>query len=73
MHATGVTDTLCAALILSGLMLQAGSWLVLAKLFLTLALLLLTAPTATHALAKAAMHGKLRPLHCDLEEPPSTS
>jgi multicomponent Na+:H+ antiporter subunit G len=54
-------------------MLQAGSGLVLAKLFLTLALLLLTAPTATHALAKAAMHGSLRPLLDDGEEPKSTS
>ena len=43
MHATGVTDTLCATLILAGLMLQADSWLVLSKLFLTLALLLLSA------------------------------
>ena len=41
MHATGVTDTLCASLILAGLMLQADSGLVLAKLFLTLFLLLL--------------------------------
>jgi len=47
---------------------------VLAKLFLTLALLLLTAPTATHALARAAMHGKLRPLlDVEEEDPPSTS
>ena len=61
MHATGVTDTLCAALILVGLMLQAGWGVVLIKLFVTLALLLLTSPTATHALAKAAMHGGLEP------------
>jgi len=73
MHATGVTDTLCAALVLFGLMLQAGSTLLVAKLFLTLALLLLTSPTATHALARAAMHGKLRPLPDDGKEPPSTS
>jgi multicomponent Na+:H+ antiporter subunit G len=73
MHATGVTDTLCATLILAGLMLQADSGLLLAKLFLTLVLLLLTAPTATHALAKAAMHGNLKPLHDAGEEPPSTS
>jgi len=73
MHATGVTDTLCAALILFGLMLQAGTLLLVAKLFLTLALLLLTSPTATHALARAAMHGNLSPLLDDREEPPSTS
>jgi multicomponent Na+:H+ antiporter subunit G len=73
MHATGVTDTLCASLILAGLMLQADSGLVLAKLFLTLVLLLLTAPTATHALAKAAIHGNLKPQLEPGEEPPSTS
>jgi multicomponent Na+:H+ antiporter subunit G len=73
MHATGVTDTMCAALILFGLMLQAGSALVVAKLFLTLAMLLLTSPTATHALAKAAMHGNLKPQLDAPEEPPSTS
>jgi multicomponent Na+:H+ antiporter subunit G len=73
MHATGVTDTLCASLILAGLMLQADSGLVLAKLFMTLSLLLLTAPTATHALAKAAMHGNLKPQLDREEQPPSTS
>jgi multicomponent Na+:H+ antiporter subunit G len=61
MHATGVTDTLCAALILLGLMFQAGWGVTLVKLFLILAFLLLTSPTATHALAKAALHGKLEP------------
>ena len=34
MHATGITDTLCAALVLFGLMLQAGSTMLVAKLFL---------------------------------------
>lgn len=62
MHAAGVTDTLCAALILLGLMLQAGWGLVLIKLFLILALLLLTSPTATHALGRAAFHSRLQPL-----------
>ena len=37
MHATGVTDTLCASLILVGLMFQAGWGVVLVKLFLILA------------------------------------
>jgi len=73
MHAAGVTDTLCAALVIAGLMLQAGTVVVAAKLFLTLALLLLTSPTATHALAKAAMHARLKPLLDTGEEPPSTS
>lgn len=73
MHAAGVTDTLCAALILLGLMLQAGWGLVLIKLFLILALLLLTSPTATHALARAALHSRLKPLLDNPEERPSTS
>jgi len=60
MHATGVTDTLCAGLILVGLMFQAGWSAALLKLFLILAFMLLTSPTATHAIAKAAMHGKLK-------------
>ena len=62
MHATGVTDTMCASLILAGLMLQAGWSPALLKLILILAFLLLTSPTATHAIAKAALHAKLKPL-----------
>jgi len=73
LHAAGVTDTLCAALILAGLMLQAGWGLVLVKLLLILALLLLTSPTATHALAKAALHGNLKPTIEAQEEPSSKS
>ena len=73
MHAAGVTDTLCAALILLGLMLQAGWGLVLIKLFMILALLLLTSPTATHALARAAFHSRLKPRLDTPEEPSSTS
>lgn len=61
-HAAGVTDTLGAGLILIGLMLQAGWSLITIKLVLILAFGLFTSPTATHALAKAALHGKLKPL-----------
>lgn len=61
-HAAGITDTLGAGLILLGLMLQAGWTLVTVKLLLILAFGFFTSPTATHALAKAALHGKLRPL-----------
>mgnify|MGYP001820701215 FL=1 len=62
MHATGVTDTLSAGLILVGLMFQAGWSAPLLKLVLILAFLLLTSPTATHAIAKAALHGKQVPV-----------
>lgn len=64
-HAAGVTDTGGAGLILAGLMLQAGFGLVTLKLALILWLLLFTGPTATHALAKAALHGNVRPLLFD--------
>ena len=62
MHAAGVADTIAAGCILVGLMLQAGWSINLAKLLLILAFILFTSPTATHALAKAALHGGLRPL-----------
>ena len=60
-HAASVTDTLGAGLIVIGLMLQAGWSLITVKLLLILAFGLFTSPTATHALAKAALHGKVRP------------
>ena len=71
MHATGVTDTMCAGLILLGLMFQAGWSPALIKLILILAFLLLTSPTSTHAIAKAALHGKLKRVHKTLGESPS--
>lgn len=61
MHAAGVTDTLGAALILIGLMLQATDLIVLCKLIFVLLFAMLTGPTASHALAKAAVHGGLKP------------
>ncbi|HEX7028807.1 MAG TPA: monovalent cation/H(+) antiporter subunit G [Gammaproteobacteria bacterium] len=66
MHAAGVTDTLGAALILIGLMLQAPDGIVLVKLILILLFTLLTGPTASHALAKSALHGNLQPLMHDI-------
>ncbi|MCP1727062.1 multicomponent Na+:H+ antiporter subunit G [Natronospira proteinivora] len=60
-QAAGITDSLCSILILVGLMLQADTIPVAAKLLFTLLFLLFTAPTASHALAKAARHSKLDP------------
>lgn len=60
-QAAGLTDTLCAILILLGLTLQAPDVPVAAKLLFTLAFLLFTAPTAAHALAKAARQDGLAP------------
>jgi len=67
LHAAGITDTMGAGLVLLGLALQSGLGLVTLKLLLFFVFLIFTSPTATHALAKAALHGKLRPLLHDKE------
>lgn len=61
MHGAGVTDTLGAGLMLLGMMLQGGFTLVSVKLVAIGALIFFTSPTATHALAKAALARGLRP------------
>ena len=60
-HAAGITDTLCAMLILFGLVLQAGMSLAAFKLVLIFFFLFLTSPTSSHALVNAAMHSGLKP------------
>ena len=67
-HAAGVTDTLGAGLIFTGLMLQAGLSLVLAKLVMILLFMLFTSPTASHAVAKAALHSGLEPQLDDVDD-----
>ena len=71
LHAASVTDTLCAGLIVLGLLLQATSAMMVFKLLLILLILTYTSPTAAHALAKAALHGGLKPL-LDAPAPQST-
>ncbi len=61
LHAAGVTDTLCALLIVGGLTLQSGLSLLTVKLLLILLFLLFTAPTASHALARAALIDGVEP------------
>ena len=61
LHAVGITDTVGVASILLGLALIAGWSLVLIKLIIILALLMLLNPTASHALARAALHGAKKP------------
>lgn len=61
LHAAGVGDTLGVGLFVLGFMVQAGFGTVAFKLVLVLLLLLLTGPVAAHALAKAALHGGVRP------------
>ena len=55
MHAAGITDSIGAILVLSGIMLQAGFSLATIKLAAILLFLLLTSPTASNALAAAAI------------------
>jgi multicomponent Na+:H+ antiporter subunit G len=62
MHAASVIDTLGAGLILAGLMMQAGLTLVTVKLLMVGVLLFFASPTATHAIARAAMGRGLKPL-----------
>lgn len=61
MHGASVTETLGAGFMLIGLMLQAGLTLVAVKLAMIGLLILLASPTATHALAKAALLSGLKP------------
>lgn len=60
-HATGITDTLCAMLIVAGLVLQAGFTLAAVKLVMIFLFLFITSPTASHVLANAAMLGGVKP------------
>ena len=61
MHAAGMTDTLGAMLIISGLIVQSGWDLNSARLLIILSFILFTSPASTHALAKAALHGGIQP------------
>lgn len=60
-HAASVTDSMCAPCIIAGLMLQSGFTLVTVKLGFLIVFLFLTSPTASHALAKAALRGGVDP------------
>jgi multicomponent Na+:H+ antiporter subunit G len=71
LHAASVIETLGGGLILLGLLLQAGFTLVSVKLLIVGLLVFFASPTATHALAKAAMERGVRPL-LDPEEASSS-
>ena len=62
MHAVGVTDTLATTMILIGLMLQNPDGLVVVKLVIIMLMTLFISPTASYALANAAVHNKLKPV-----------
>lgn len=70
LHAAGMTDTMGAGLLILGMCLQTASgimdgdgqyWFVLFRLVFVYAFLLFTSPIATHAVARAALHGGLEP------------
>jgi multicomponent Na+:H+ antiporter subunit G len=73
MHGGGITDTLGAGLILVGLMFRSGSSLATVKLVMILAFLLVTSPTATHAVARAALPADVNPEVVGEEDPPSST
>ncbi len=54
-HAAGLTDSLGPILVLAGLMVQAGHPQELVKLAAILLFMMITGPTATYALANAAL------------------
>jgi len=71
LHAASVIETLGGGLIMLGLLLQAGVTLVAVKLLIVSLLVFFASPTATHALAKAAMERGVRPLLATPEDEPS--
>lgn len=62
LHAAAVVDSAGTGLLLFGMMLQAGFTFVTVKLILIGVFLLITGPTATHAVANAANVSGSRPL-----------
>ena len=65
MHAAGIIDTAGLALLMIGLMLQAGFTLVTVKLILIVVFILYTSPMSTHALAQSALSTGIQPLLAD--------
>jgi multicomponent Na+:H+ antiporter subunit G len=61
MHGAGMIDTLGLGGILAGLMIQAGFTLITVKLMMIVVFVLFTSPMTTHALARACLHGGVRP------------
>jgi len=62
MHGAGIVDTLGMGLILAGLMIHEGFTMVTVKLVLIVVFIFFASPTTTHALARAALNGGVKPL-----------
>ncbi len=61
LHGASITDTLGAASILLGLAVAAGWSLLMGKILALLVMMVLLNPSASHALARAAVHGIRKP------------
>lgn len=61
LHAAGLIDTAGMSLFIAGLAIQQGWNIITAKLILILIFLIITGPTASHALANAAFISGLKP------------
>ena len=61
MHGAGMVDTLGLALIMLGLMFQAGFSLITAQLIMIVVFVLYTSPPTTHAVARACLYAGVRP------------
>jgi len=73
LHASGITDTLGAGLILTGLMVHSGVGLVTVKLFLILGFLWFSSPVSTYALARATLAGGQEPFWAEELDIPETA
>ena len=60
-HAAGVTETLAADRLILGRAFQSGLSLVTVKLIVIALFMFFASPTSTHALAKAALDGGMKP------------
>ncbi len=61
LHAASLTETMATILIFAGMILQAGLSLAALKLVAIMLFLLITAPTASYALANSALQSGMRP------------
>jgi len=71
LHAASLTDTMATILIFTGIILQAGFSLAALKLLAIMVFLLITGPTASYALANAALQSGLKPDADAFDESPT--
>ena len=76
LHAVSITDSAGVILLFAGMCMQAGFTLISVKLIIIGVFLFITGPTATHAVANAALVSGLRPKEAEgftgVEPEPST-